>query len=94
MEIVFSNPYAVVDEELCTACETCLERCQMNALSMGDDDVVQVDLDRCIGCGLCVTDCPVEALKLVAKPEEQLRIPPATTGEQMMGMAKKRGLIG
>ncbi len=64
----------------------------MNALTMVDDGLAQVDLDRCIGCGLCVTTCPTEALKLAPKSGDRLRVPPATTAEQMQLMARKRGL--
>ncbi|SHL01874.1 4Fe-4S binding domain-containing protein [Desulfatibacillum alkenivorans DSM 16219] len=92
VEIVFSNHYAVVSDEDCTGCETCLERCQMGAIDM-KDDVAQINLDRCIGCGLCVTACPTEAITLAAKSEDAMRLPPASMMEQMMGMAQKRGLM-
>jgi Fe-S-cluster-containing dehydrogenase component len=64
----------------------------MDALEMNDDGVVEINLARCIGCGLCVTACPEEALRLVLKPEAERRTPPATTLEQMMYMARKRGI--
>ncbi|WP_449246116.1 4Fe-4S binding protein [Desulfarculus baarsii] len=92
-EIVFSNHFAVVDKDACTGCETCLDRCQMKAIVMGDDGLARIDLDRCIGCGLCVTTCPTEALTLQAKPSAQLAVPPRTSADQMMFMAQKRGLI-
>ena len=68
-EYLHSNFYARVDPELCTGCETCSSRCQMDALTMVDD-VTRVDLDRCIGCGLCVTTCPTEAILLEQKEKE------------------------
>lgn len=92
-EMVFSNYYAVVEIDDCTGCETCIDRCQMDALSINDDGVAVVDRDRCIGCGLCVITCPTEALTLVSKSESELRTPPATMAEQMMLMARKRGVI-
>ncbi len=67
-EYLHSNFSARVDPELCTACETCSARCQMDALSLVDE-VTRVDLDRCIGCGLCVTTCPTEAIQLEKKPK-------------------------
>lgn len=90
-ELVFSNHYAVIDREVCTGCEICIDRCQMDALTMNDDDLAEINLDRCIGCGLCVTTCPTEALQLVPKSEEQHRTPPVTGTEQAKFMAKKRG---
>ncbi|MBN1572806.1 MAG: 4Fe-4S dicluster domain-containing protein [Deltaproteobacteria bacterium] len=91
-EIVFSNHYAVVDTGLCTGCETCIDRCQMEAVTLSEG-VCEISLDRCIGCGLCVTTCPAGALELVTKPEEEYRTPPENTSEQMMLMAQKRGLV-
>jgi len=91
-EMVFSNHYAVIDADECTGCEICIERCQMSALSLGENDVVMVNLDRCIGCGLCVVTCPTEAARMMPKPKNEWRTPPANTFEQMMSMAQKRGI--
>ena len=90
-ELVYSNHFAVVDADACTGCETCFERCQMDAIALSADEVAEIDMDRCIGCGLCVTSCPTEAMQL--QPKEDHYTPPATTAEQMMTMAQKRGLM-
>jgi electron transport complex protein RnfB len=90
-ENVFSNYYAVVDQDLCTGCETCLERCQMAAITVNEDEGAEINLDRCIGCGLCVTTCPGDALRLEPKKEDNRLIPPETAREQMALMAQKRG---
>lgn len=92
-ELVFSNYQAAINGEECTGCEICLERCQMEAISINEDGIAQVDLERCIGCGLCVTTCPSEAITLNPKSDTGRRIPPATSSEQMMQIAKKRGVI-
>lgn len=67
-----------LDEEACTACETCVDRCQVKAISMGDD-VAEIDYSLCIGCGLCVSTCPTEALSLVAREEKV--VPPKDHAE-------------
>ena len=90
-EIVISNYYALVDSDLCAACETCLDRCQMEAITIGPEEVAEVNLDRCIGCGLCVTTCTTEALSLQPKPEEERREPPEKPRDAMMQMAQQRG---
>ena len=73
--IARSDFYAIVDEDLCTGCTDCLERCQFNALNM-DMDVCVVDRNFCFGCGLCVTSCPSDAISLVQKKEGELIPPP------------------
>lgn len=88
---VRSSYYAEVDTELCSGCETCIDRCQMDAISMGDDETARIDLERCIGCGLCVTTCPSEALSLLQKSEDSLYKPPADGRELFMSLAQKRG---
>ncbi len=90
--LVISNYYAVVDSDLCTACEICVERCQMEAIGLnGLEGVVEINIDRCIGCGLCVTTCPDEALKMESKPEERHYTPPKKARQVYIEMAKKRG---
>lgn len=91
--MVFTNYFAQVDEDVCAGCETCLERCQMDAIRINTQMVAHVDLDRCIGCGLCVTTCPTEAVGLEKKEDGAFQVPPETTFEQMMNMAKNRGII-
>ena len=92
-ELVFSNYQSAINGENCTGCEICLDHCQMEAITMNKDGVAQVDLDRCIGCGLCVTKCPSEAIGLIPKPDASRHVPPKTGGEQMMQIAKNRGVI-
>ncbi len=61
-----SNYYAKVDGELCTECETCGDRCEMDAITYVDG-IPSVELMLCIGCGLCVSTCPSEAITLAKK---------------------------
>jgi len=63
---------AVVDAELCSSCETCVERCVFDAVSMdGNGDTAVIDPDKCWGCGVCLVTCPVEALSLKeTRPED------------------------
>ncbi|MDX2452169.1 4Fe-4S binding protein [Desulfosarcina sp.] len=90
-EVIHTNYYAQVDEDLCTACEACVERCQMDAITI--DEAALVDLDRCIGCGLCVTDCPTEAITLEQKAEDSRYLPPKNVFETYMNIAQERGLM-
>jgi Pyruvate/2-oxoacid:ferredoxin oxidoreductase delta subunit/DNA-binding transcriptional ArsR family regulator len=63
--VVPSRFQAVVDPELCTACETCLDRCYFEAIAMtGEADTALVGADKCMGCGLCAVTCPTDAIRL------------------------------
>ena len=85
-----ASPYlAALDPERCTGCETCLDRCQMEALAMADAHAV-LNADRCIGCGLCVTTCPSGALSLQRKPAEKLPPVPKNMREAFMLRARAR----
>ncbi|WP_373498933.1 ATP-binding protein [Desulfococcus sp.] len=53
----------------CVACETCIDRCPPEALTMGYDHIPVVNLDRCFGCSVCATGCPEEAIVMESKPE-------------------------
>ena len=54
---------AVVDAETCTGCESCIDACPLDAISLVDDIAV-IDNDTCGDCGACVDVCPVEAITL------------------------------
>lgn len=90
-KVINSNYYAEVDEERCTACEACVERCHMDAVTV--EDMAAISLNRCIGCGLCVTDCPTEAITLHQKEEPEQYVPPANVFETYLNMAKERDLF-
>ncbi|MBM4041160.1 MAG: 4Fe-4S dicluster domain-containing protein [Planctomycetes bacterium] len=53
----------VVDRDECTGCETCVETCPVEAISMKDDKA-EIDQDKCTQCETCVPECPVEAIKV------------------------------
>lgn len=89
---VKSNYFAKVEAEECTGCETCLDRCQMEAIDMVEEEAV-INLKRCIGCGLCVSTCPTEAIRLMKKSEDQQYLPPKTGMETYIRIAQERGKI-
>jgi len=87
VEFISTNYYAKVDPELCTGCETCVERCQLNALKI-ENNISAVNRNKCIGCGNCVQVCPSEAIKLIKKEEET--IPPKTLEDLFTKIVEKK----
>ncbi len=53
---------AVINADNCTGCESCLEICPVNAISVnarglgvqGSQRWCEIDLDLCVGCEVCV----------------------------------------
>ncbi len=88
-DFVVSNYLARVREEDCVGCETCVERCQMDAIAMAEG-IAHVDSKRCIGCGVCVPTCPQEAITLEPKPEDQKKTPPVHALDLYKMMAVQR----
>jgi Fe-S-cluster-containing hydrogenase component 2 len=87
-----SNPFiARHDAGLCSNCEACLERCQMQAITLVDG-TISLNQDRCIGCGLCVSTCPSGAMSLTRKAAPP-SIPKDTVSNYVQ-MAQARDKLG
>jgi electron transport complex protein RnfB len=87
-ELTNSNYYARVVEDNCTACETCVERCQMGAVTV--DDVSRINPDLCIGCGLCAVTCEFDAIEVYKKDEDKQFIPEKDFMSTMMKIYQER----
>ncbi len=89
-EVLSPSRYrAVVNQDLCNGCQTCVERCYFEAIEMkkvpGSRKLKSsVINNNCMGCGLCVITCRQKAmtLELVRPPEH---IPTVTAMELFMG---------
>jgi electron transport complex protein RnfB len=81
-----SNFYSTVEQDLCTSCAICEDRCPVHAISM--NGTAKVDTALCIGCGLCATACAYDAVKLLRKTEA---VPPADHGALLKQIAEEKG---
>jgi ferredoxin len=54
---------ALVNRELCNACEECTEVCPTEAIVMVDGKA-KVDVDECTDCYACVDACPEDAISM------------------------------
>jgi Pyruvate/2-oxoacid:ferredoxin oxidoreductase delta subunit len=60
---------AIVDDNLCTGCEECVDRCFFGAIKMtsitSKESKAVINRDKCFGCGLCVVACDFDAITMV-----------------------------
>ncbi len=86
-QLFASNYYAEVDEDLCTGCGICEERCNMDAVTL-EDNISHINKARCIGCGVCVPTCTSEAISLHKKEKET--IPPKNSYNTYVAIMDKK----
>jgi MinD superfamily P-loop ATPase len=53
---------AVIDQERCTKCGLCEEKCRFNAIND-----LEIDPIHCEGCGVCIHVCPVDAIEFAER---------------------------
>jgi len=94
-----ANDYSIIspsryiaqsDEDACSSCGVCEERCQVKAITI-DDGPSRIDQARCIGCGACVAECPSEAITLV--PRDAAPEPPKNIKELFTRLVQEKGRI-
>jgi NAD-dependent dihydropyrimidine dehydrogenase PreA subunit len=90
--IARSNYYATKDQETCTTCGTCVERCQVSAITIENDYTV-IDRDRCIGCGLCVSTCPTGSITMVHKSPQEASAIFSSDIEMLQAIGKETGKV-
>lgn len=54
---------AVINEELCAGCETCVDICPSQSISMNGGKAM-VHRDSCVECSACVDACPSSAITM------------------------------
>ncbi len=54
----------VINAELCTGCEVCIDECPNNCLEIVDDVSTLARPEDCTGCGACAEACPSEAITM------------------------------
>jgi ferredoxin len=68
-----TNFFPVVDQDLCTGCGECAEKCPVAAISL-KDDTANINRDQCLGCGFCATVCPVGSIALERVSDKKLEL--------------------
>lgn len=48
----------------CLGCGMCAEACRLDAISIMESGVADVDHEKCVGCGLCAKACPQNIIEI------------------------------
>jgi NAD-dependent dihydropyrimidine dehydrogenase PreA subunit len=67
---------SVIDQEACTGCGICVERCPTEAIELNDDEKAERHESACFGCGVCARYCPEEAISLKEGLRKVFILPP------------------
>ncbi|MDP2947979.1 MAG: 4Fe-4S binding protein [Chloroflexota bacterium] len=86
-----SSYWTMVDEDMCSGCENCVERCPVGAISMREDGVAEVMHEKCLGCGVCALVCGPGALTL-EKRDDLIFTPYEDDRELFTLLAERKGV--
>jgi len=86
-----SSFWMIIDEDMCSGCELCVDRCPVGAISMREDGVAQVIHEKCLGCGVCEVICGQGAMSL-QKRDDLIFTPYQDDRELFMLVAEKKSL--
>jgi NAD-dependent dihydropyrimidine dehydrogenase PreA subunit len=89
--VAASRFVATADADLCNGCETCVDECQLKAISLSDDEAAVVNPEKCIGCGICASHCPAEAMSVLERTSWQE--PKPTFLDLGMAIMTERGKV-
>ncbi len=67
---------SVIDEDLCTGCETCRDLCPTDAITINTDQQAERSEEACLGCGICARSCPEAAISLREGLRKVFILPP------------------
>jgi heterodisulfide reductase subunit A len=74
-EVIISPTVAVVNDQLCSGCKTCIALCPYSAISFVSQDttgVAKINEALCKGCGTCAAACPAGAITARHFSDEQI----------------------
>ncbi|MBA4392060.1 MAG: heterodisulfide reductase [Desulfobacca sp.] len=70
-QIQVGGKVAVVNEDLCVACLTCVRVCPFGVPSLNENHFVEMNPAACQGCGNCASACPQGAIQVGHSRDDQ-----------------------
>ena len=71
-QMAISGVVAVIEEDKCAGCLTCVRICPYEVPVVNEDGVAEIAPAKCQGCGTCVGECPAKAIELKHYRDEQI----------------------
>jgi len=70
-EVYIGGQKAEIDYTICTNCQSCIDYCRFDAISLENDKVVISEVS-CDGCFLCSHICPVNAIEMIPNDKSRM----------------------
>ncbi|OGL49451.1 MAG: hypothetical protein A3H37_10100 [Candidatus Schekmanbacteria bacterium RIFCSPLOWO2_02_FULL_38_14] len=70
-ELSVGGSVAVVNDDLCATCLTCVRTCPYHVPRILDR-AAHIEVAQCQGCGICASECPNKAIQLLHYTDEQV----------------------
>lgn len=83
-EAFVSGSHAVVNNDKCTNCNTCIDLCRFDAISKVDGKI-RISESACDGCYLCSRVCPVQAIKMIPADKSRMYAGTFRYGDMVYG---------
>lgn len=83
-EVYIGGEKAEIDYAICTGCQTCIEYCRFDAISLENDKVVISEVS-CDGCHLCSHICPENAIKMIPNDKSRMYSGSFRNGKMIYG---------
>ena len=83
-EAFVSGSHAVVNNDKCTNCNTCIDLCRFEAISKIDGKI-RISESACDGCYLCSRVCPVQAIKMIPADKSRMYAGTFRYGDMVYG---------
>ena len=71
-EMMAGGEIAVVDQEKCAACLTCVRTCPYGVPRIDENHFAYIDPAACQGCGSCAAACPRQAIQVCHYTDDQM----------------------
>ena len=83
-EVFVSGSHAVVNNDKCTNCNTCIDLCRFDAISKVDGKI-RISESACDGCYLCSRVCPVQAITMIPADKSRMYAGTFRYGDMVYG---------